>query len=101
MKSIELIKSSLLSCGTQSVGQRGIERSVYNQADKYDANGEIYGIGNRYDNLSIGSGSEFKNSSYSVRIVSSLDGNSPNSTYTFTLSNQAIQVNNMNVNSIM
>ncbi len=101
VKSIELIKSSLLSCGTQSVGQRGIERSVYNQADKYDANGEIYGIGNRYDNLSIGSGSEFKNSSYSVRIVSSLDGNSPNSTYTFTLSNQAIQVNNMNVNSIM
>ena len=101
VKSIELIKSSLLSCGTQQVGQRGSEISVYNQGDKEESNGEIFGIGNRYDNLSIGSGAEFKNSSYSVRIVSNLDGNSPNSTFTFTLSNQALQVSGMNVNSIM
>jgi len=101
VKSIELIKSSLLSCGTQKVGQRGIEISEYNQADKEESNGEIFGIGNRYDNLSIGSGAEFKNSSYSVRIVSDLDGNSPNSTFTFTLSNQGLMVNGMNVNSIM
>ena len=61
----------MLSCGTNEVGQRGIEKSALNQGDKEAANGELFGIGNRYDSLSIGSGAEFKNSSYAVRLVSS------------------------------
>ncbi len=50
--------------------------------------------------LNMGAGAEFLNSNYTVRILSTLDGGSPNNAYTFCLSNQGLGVKNMNVNPI-
>lgn len=60
----------------------------------------VYGIGNQYDMLNVGAGVEFKNSMYSMRISSELT-DTPNSTYTFTLSNQGLQVKKQMVEPVM
>ena len=48
------------------------------------------GWGVRYDRLGTGSGADFSKQPYQMRIESRLDGDSPNSVYTFMLSQQAI-----------
>jgi hypothetical protein len=50
--------------------------------------------------LNVGAGVEFKNSMYSMRISSELT-DTPNSTYTFTLSNQGLQVKKQMVEPVM
>ena len=47
--------------------------------------GRCFGIGIRYDQAGVGSTTSFKNSPYSVRITSEIDGVSPVSLYTFFL----------------
>lgn len=48
------------------------------------------GWGVRYDRLGTGSGADFSRQPYQMRIESRLNGDSPNSVYTFLLSQQAI-----------
>ena len=98
VRSINLIKSSLVSPATQST--HSIPEGDIDLPDGGASGDELYGNGTRYDALNMGSGAEFLNSNYTVRLVSTLDGGSPNNGYTFCLSNQGLGVKNMNVNPI-
>ncbi len=60
----------------------------------------LYGIGTRFDSLNIGSGSDFSQSSFTVRLVSTLTDGTPQNAFTFALSNQGLAVKNMSVNPI-
>ncbi len=48
------------------------------------------GWGTRFDRLGVGTGADFSKQPFQMRIESDLDGQSPNSVYTFLLSQQAI-----------
>ena len=48
------------------------------------------GWGTRFDRLGVGNGADFSKQPFQMRIESDLDGQSPNSVYTFLLSQQAI-----------
>lgn len=98
VRSINLIKSSLVSPATQST--HSIPEGDLDLPDGGATGDELFGQGTRYDALNMGSGAEFLNSNYTVRLVSTLDGGSPNNGYTFCLSNQGLGVKNMNVNPI-
>jgi len=63
--------------------------------------GNLYGTSVKYDALGVATGTNFRNSTYTVRILSELDSQSPNNGYTFTLSNQQMAVKNMSVNAQM
>jgi len=98
VRSINLIKSSLVSPETQAT--HSVSATDYDKPDGGETGDELFGQGTRYDMLNMGSGAEFLNSNYTVRILSTLDGGSPNNAYTFCLSNQGLGVKNMNVNPI-
>lgn len=99
IKSFNLITSTLISPATQASKTR--DDDDYDQPDGKNNGYEIYGTASRYDALNMGSGAEFMNSGYTVRLLSDLDGGSPNNAYTFTLSNQGLGVKNMGVNPVM
>ena len=50
----------------------------------------VAGWGTRFDRLGGGMGADYSKQPFQMRIESDLDGNSPNSVYTFLLSQQAI-----------
>ena len=62
-------------------------------ADSVDAPtaNPITGLGVRLDGLSVGAGADYSTQQFTQRIVSELDGKSPNTLFTFTLSNQALK----------
>ena len=72
-------------CGNLS--EQGIGSSkVPPRGQHYNTMGaHVFGCGSRFDGVGNGSGANFKNASFSHRFRSDLDGNSPNSVYTFML----------------
>ncbi len=60
----------------------------------------MYGIGVRFDQLNIGQGSDFSQRGFTVRLVSDLTDGTPQSCFTFALSNQGLAVKNMSVSPI-
>lgn len=57
----------------------------------YVINGTVFSVGTRYDGLGTGTGSvDFKNSQFSERLTSKLDGNSPNGLYSYFLHRAAV-----------
>ena len=99
IKSFNLITSTLMSPATQESRSQSVTN--YDKPDGGINGYEIYGTASRYDALNMGAGAEFMNSGYTVRLLSTLDGGSPNNAYTFTLSNQGLGVKNMGVNPVM
>jgi len=55
----------------------------------------VIGVGARYDQLGEGMGADFSKRNFSHRVQSTLDGVSPNSIYTFALSRNMINFNDM------
>lgn len=78
-----LVSENALSTGAN------IELNPYNTAGQ-----SITGVGCRYDQLGTGAGADFKTRTYAHRLQSRLDGNSPNSVYTFMLHKNMINYNN-------
>ena len=62
--------------------------------------GRVFGIGVRFDMAGVGATASFKNSPYSMRLTSSLDGISPTSLYTFFLYQTIMTLNPNGVVSV-
>ena len=94
------INSALISAYTQQIWNY----STYNNNDKSLLNkgdhNQIYGVGIVYDALRIRMGAEFKNAFFQQRIESQLDGQSPNTSYLFCMSNQQLLTKNAMVRPI-
>ncbi len=89
------ISSCLQSPFTQ--GFKTIDDIDYDKPD----DDYVGGTGSNYDQLGIGSGAEFKNSQYSVRIQSELTDGTANTVTTFSLSNEGLRSKNQSVEPIM
>lgn len=89
------ITSCLQSPETQ--GFKSIDATELNSPDA----GYVGGIGANYDQLGVGSGAEFKQSSYAVRLQSELQDNTANTVYTFALSNEGLRSKNQSVEPVM
>ena len=93
IRSVYSINSSLISPYTTNditpnpANTTELDRPV--RADVPDRN--ITGLGSRIDGLSNGQGSSYMDDTYTLRIISELDGKSPNSAFLYTLSNQALR----------
>ena len=75
-------------CVDGSLKDENAEPSVY-QMNSTDENNKVFGLGVNFDPVSR-VGVNFKNTPYSIRIKSGLDGNSPNSIYTYTLNKNTL-----------
>jgi len=89
------ISSCLQSPETQ--GFKSVDAEDYSTPD---ANRYVGGVGCNYDMLQTGMGSEFKNSMYSVRLQSDMTDSTPNTSFTYALSNQALAVRKQNVQPV-
>ena len=81
------LSSSLVDPIVQGV----IVNNVPDSLDVPAVNKPVTGLGVRLDGMSSGVGANYENDNYTLRLVSQLDGKSPNTLYTFTLSNQALK----------
>ena len=78
-------RTKTLSGNISESGIGAAQIQVVNE-DRYNTIGaHVFGIGCRYDGLSNGSSSNFKEAQYSTRIRSHLDGSSPNAAFTMLL----------------
>ena len=94
-KPFRSIRSCLQSPETQ--GFKSVPSNEFDQPTvKY-----VGGIGNNYDMLQTGQGSNFKDNMYSLRIQSELDDSTSNTSFTFSLANQGLAVRKQNVQPVM
>lgn len=94
-KPFRSIRSCLQSPETQ--GFKSVPADEFDQPDvKY-----VGGVGNNYDMLQTGQGSNFKDNMYSLRIQSELDDSTSNTSFTFSLANQGLAVRKQNVQPVM
>ena len=96
VKSFKTIRNSMLSEITENINNAGTQAN----AGTEDLGKNVYGVGVRFDKTNSGIGSEFKNSVFTTRISSGLDGSGINSSYIFTLSNQQLNVSNQNIQPV-
>jgi hypothetical protein len=80
----------------QSPATQGTKTIVDNNLDTPDVDAYIGGVGVNYDTTASGSGVNFQNAQYALRVVSELN-NTPNSLFTYALSNQALNLKNAQV----
>jgi hypothetical protein len=81
------IKESLVSPVVQGV----LADAAIAELDVAAVDKPVTGLGVRLDGMANGVGANYENENYTLRLVSQLDGKSPNTLYTFTLSNQALK----------
>jgi hypothetical protein len=75
----------------QSPATQGTKTIPTGFLDVPDVDAYVGGVGVNYDTTASGSGVNFANSQYALRLVSELN-NTPNSLFTYTLSNQALNL---------
>lgn len=90
---------SIVSC-LQSPATQGTKTSLPVGTQNIPQNKYVGGIGCNYDTTNSGAGVPFKDAQYALRIASQLN-NTPNTLFTFSLSNQGLAVKSQQVQPVM